>query len=99
MTVIRMDTIEREDCKNCDILNILIELDNQTAFSWESGEFDVEFKSLNGDLLNIEKQGIFQFKLHPNSKARVSIKVPIYKEYSNSEVHVKLNYLRQQNWY
>lgn len=95
MTVLRKDTLQRESCKDCDLLNILVELDNQTDIAWEVGEFDVEFLTKEGELLNIEKQGVYQLKLHPNSSSKASIKVPIYKEYSNTEVKVKLVNLKK----
>jgi len=95
MDVIKTDTLRKEDCNNCDLLNILVELNNNTDIEWEQGEFEIAFKTKEGELLNIEKQSDFRLKLHPNSSAKAGIKIPIYKEYKNSEVEVKLVSLRQ----
>lgn len=98
LTVIRKDTLKREECKDCDLLNILVEVDNQTAIEWEQAEYEIEFKTVAGTLLNIEKRSDFQLKLYPNAKAKSALKIPIYQEYSNSVVNVNLVSLRE-NWY
>ena len=98
LTVIRKDTLKQVDCKGCDLLNILVEVDNQTAIEWEQAEYEVEFKTSEGTLLNIEKRSDFQLKLHPNSKAKSSLKIPVYQEYSNSVINVNLVSLREK-WY
>jgi len=94
LKVIRTDTLKKENCKNCDLLNILVELENKTDVEWDNGEFEVAFRTAEGELVNIEKSLDFQLSLHPNSTATSSIKVPIYKEYSGSKVDIKLVNLR-----
>lgn len=95
LTVIRKDTLKQVDCKGCDLLNILVEVDNQTEIQWEQAEYEVEFKTTEGTLLNIEKRSDFQLKLYPNSKVKSSIKIPVYQEYRNSVVNVNLVSLRE----
>jgi len=98
LKLIRQDTLRKEDCNNCDLLNILVELDNQTEVEWEQSQYEVEFRSAEGELLNIEKKGDYQLTLPPNSTARSSIKIPIYKEYLGSEVKVNLVNLRHDRY-
>jgi len=96
--VLKIDTLKQERCKDCNLLNILVELDNKTDIEWENGEYEVEFSTAKGELLNIEKYGDFQLKLHPNSKSKSSIKVPIYQEYRHSEVQLNLIDLRHNRY-
>jgi len=98
LKMIRLDTLRKEDCKNCDLLNILVEIENNTEIDWEQGQYEVEFRTAEGELVNIQKYGDYPLKLHPNSTARSSIKVPIYKEYKNAEVQVNLIDLRHDRF-
>lgn len=98
MKVLRIDTLKQEASRNYDLLNILVELDNNTDIEWEQGEYEVEFRSSAGELLNIEKSGDFGLRLHPNSSVKSTIKVPLYQEYRQSTTKVNLTNLRH-NWY
>ena len=98
MKVLRIDTLKQEAPKNYDLLNILVELDNNTDIEWEQGEYEVEFRSPEGALLNLEKSGDFSLRLHPNTSAKSAIKVPLYQEYRLSTVKVNLTNLRH-HWY
>ena len=96
--VIRKDTLNREDCKDCALLNLLVELDNKTKVEWEKGEYEVEFRTTEGELLTIEKQIDYQLRLRPNDIAVSSVKVPIFKEYSDAEIVVRLLNLRESRY-
>jgi len=98
LKVLRTDTIKRQGDKQLDLLNILIELENKTSIEWEQGEYEVEFRSTEGELLNIEKYGDFSLKLHPNSSAKSSVKIPLYQEYRHSTVKVNLINLRHNRY-
>jgi len=43
-----------------------------------------------GKILNIEKIGDYQLILNPKSKAKSSLKVPMYQKYTNSEIEIRL---------
>jgi len=96
--VLNIDTIKRQDNKRFDLLNILVELENKTDIEWEQGAYEIEFETTKGELLNIEKYGDFQLKLHPNSTAKSAIKIPIYEEYRHTAVKVKLINLRHNRY-
>jgi len=90
LDVLSKDTLKREECKDCDLLNILVELKNDTELEWQHGEFEVQFKASGGKILNIEKIGDYQLILNPKSKAKSSLKVPMYQKYTNSEIEIRL---------
>ena len=98
MIVLKQDTLKKEDSKKDDLLNIVMELDNKTEIEWSQAEFEIEFKTANGELLNIEKSGDYRLTLHPNSKSKSAIKIPIRKEFENAEIKVELVNLKHK-WY
>ena len=53
VNILRTDTLQRDDCENCNLLNILVELDNKTDIEWEQGNYEIEFKTIAGELLNL----------------------------------------------
>ena len=55
-----------------DKLNILIEVDNKTEFTWKSATFGIEFASSDGELLNIEESINYKLVVHPNEKTTTS---------------------------
>ena len=96
--IVRKDTINRSDCQNCDLLNVLLEIENKSEFVWEHGQFNVLFKNSQDEILNVEKQRDFQLILNPRTVIKSSIKVPIYDEYESAIIEVELVDLKHK-WY
>jgi len=90
LTVLSMDTLQYGKDKEQKSLNIIMELENKTKKKWRQVEYEVQFHSKEGTLVNVERQADYGL-LRPHSSIKSSIKVPIYKEYADSEVSVNLN--------
>lgn len=89
------DTLQNKEFKT---LNILVEIENQSDKKWENALFEVSFLSTSGQLLNIEKKGDYAFVVYPATKTKASLKIPLYKEYENTRVDVKLIDLRHNRY-
>ena len=86
------DTIQGRDRS---LLNILVEVDNKTSQKWTDATFEIAYLSSTGELLNLEKRKDYNFIIAPNTNGKSSLKVPLYPEYVNAQIEVKLIDLRQ----
>jgi len=91
LTVLSMDTLHYGKDKEHKSLNIIIELENNSKEEWQQADYEIEYHSKDGKLVNVERQSAFSFKLRPHSTAKTSIKTPIYDDYADSKVTVKLD--------
>lgn len=92
---ISQDTVLVKDEK---MLNIIVEVDNQSEQKWENAVYEVRYLSESGALLNIEKKEDYRFVAAKKAKVKSSIKVPVYDEYAGAKLEVELIDLREDRF-
>ena len=91
LTVLSKDTLHYGKEQETKYLNILVEVENKTEEEWQHADYEIEYYSKEGKLVNVERESGYSFKLRPHSTGKTSIKVPLYQDYPDSEVIVKLD--------
>lgn len=89
------DTLTIKDKK---MINILVEVENNSDQKWENAVYEVQYLSPSGKLLNVERSSDYKFIINANKKAISSIKIPIYEEYQDVIFDLKLSELKQDRF-
>lgn len=99
-TAISIKTISQDTVfmKEQRMLNIIVEVDNQSDIKWENAVYEVRYISKSGTLLNLEKKEDYRFIVAQKSKVKSAIKVPVYEEYSGAKMEVELIDLREDKY-